>query len=71
MLRECVLYARVCARVRGSWWLVVGAGMAFKGSGGRSEGLLGVGWYVGSSEGVKVAQNGLGEMTGQFREGES
>ena len=33
MLRECVLYARVCARVRGSWWLVVGAGMAFKGSG--------------------------------------
>lgn len=52
MLRKCVLYARVCARVSGSWWLVVGAGMAFKGPISVSERLLGVGWYVGSSEGV-------------------
>lgn len=41
MLREYVLYARVCARVSGVWEGVLGWEGAFKGSRRLFEGLLG------------------------------
>jgi len=43
----------------------------FKGSRSVSERVLGWGQYVGLGRGLEERESGLGEMSGQFREGDS